>query len=35
MNCWNPEDPPTRRMPWSLLAFAALAAGIIVAMAVR
>ena len=34
MNVWDPQDPP-RRMPWSLLAFAALAAGIIVAMVVR
>lgn len=34
MDCWNPNDPP-RRMPWALIAFAALAAGAIVAMVVR
>lgn len=34
MNCWQPDDEP-RRMPWRLLAFAALAAGIIVAMVAR
>lgn len=34
MDCWEPDDPP-RRMPWSLLAFAAIAAGIIVAMVAR
>lgn len=34
MDCWNPNDPP-RRMPWRLLAFAAFAAGAIVAMVTR
>lgn len=35
MNVWDPSDPPPRRMPWRLLAFAAFAAGIIVAMVAR
>lgn len=34
MNCWDPQDQP-RRLPWRLLAFAAAAAGLIVAMVVR
>jgi hypothetical protein len=34
MAAWG-QDPPSRRMPWSLLAFVALASGIIVAMVVR
>lgn len=34
MSAWEPDDEP-RRMPWRLLAFAAAAAGLIVAMVVR
>jgi len=35
MNVWDPCDPPPRRMPWALLAFAATSAGLIVAMVVQ
>jgi len=33
MNVWDPQDPP-RRMPWALIAFAALAAAVVVAWVV-
>lgn len=33
MMVWDPQDPP-RRMPWALLAFAAVCAAGILAMAI-
>ncbi len=33
MNVWEPDDPE-RRMPWALIAFAALGAAVVVAWVV-